>query len=326
MGQLEFDYYIPADVTIDTAGKPDSWDNIYSFDDRKDRFLQSFSGLGMPPIDYITQQGPYQNGVTALDFRLKPRTIQMVHRRLGNCRQDYWDNRTDLINLIRPNRQAANNFVSGRLRKILPNWEVRDLLCFVQSGPKFNARKSDEWDEYSFQETLRFVAHNPILFNPALTSVGWAAEEGGNLVFYDSPDWTDRLVFPIWFGGGVFSSLININYNGTWESFPIIYLSGPLKSPKITNTTTDKKIELQYDISAGETVTINLEYGQKTISNNYGINLIGTATTDSDMTEFSIVPAPIAANGINVLQGFASEIVVGQSEIQITFNERFIGI
>ena len=322
----EFDIYIPPDATINSDGSIADTSEVYYFDDRKDRFLRSFTGWGMPPIRYITQRGPFQHGETALDYRLEPRIIQCLHRRLGNCRNDYWNNRSDLINYVRPNRQEANSFDPGRLRKILPDGSVRDIYVLLQQGPVFSARSLDSWDEYAIQETIRFIAHDPIIFNPETKSAVWEVESLDNLIFYEAVNWTNRAVFPIWFGSSSLSDTVTITYNGTWLSYPTIYIVGPLDNPRMLNNTTDEEIELNYNVSAGETVTINLDYGQKTVTNNTGTDLIGTVTTDSDIATFHIAPDPEAPNGQNELQVTGGNAVIGSTEVSINYLERYIGI
>ena len=76
----------------------------------------------------------------------------------------------------------------------------------------------------------------------------------------------------------------------------------------------------------GETVTINLEYGNKTVVNNAGTNLIGTVTTDSDLATFHIAPDPEAVNGINQLLVTGDDAVIGQTEIRIEWHTNYIGI
>lgn len=332
--QVEYSFYIPPDVTINSDGTIDDMTEVYEFDDRVKLFENSFTGYGMPGISYITQRGPFQHGESVLDYRLEPRIIQLVHRRRGQCRQGYWDNRSDLINFIRPNRQLANSFERGRLRRILPNGTIRDLYVLIQGGPKFNARSTGEWDEFDFQESLRFVAHDPILFDPVLNTASWVLESTENLIFYEAVNWEDRLVFVgddldsggIWFGGSSIGDALNVTYNGTWLAYPTIIITGPLSTPRIFNNTTDEKIQLDYDVSAGETVTVNLEYGIKTVENNFGTNLIGTVSTDSDVSTFHIAPDPEATGGVNELVVFGDDAVVGVTEVRITYNERYIGI
>lgn len=327
MARIEFDYYIPPDTEIATDGSILDMSNVYEFNDLEKSFLRSFTGWGMPPIRYITQRGPFQHGETALDYRLEPRIIQMLHRKNGNCRTDYWDLRSNIINSIRPNRQTANSFEPGRLRKILPDGSIRDLYVYLQQGPAFTARSTDSWDEYSIDEAIRFIAYDPIIFNPETKSAGWNIDSIGNLIFYESPDWENRLVFPIWFSeSSDIGETLEVTYNGTWLSHPTIIIVGPLSEPKIENNTTEEKIELDYDIAVGETVTINLDYGVKTVENNLGTNLIGTVTTDSDIATFHIAPDPEAENGVNELTASGSDGSSDQTQVSLNYFERYIGI
>jgi len=330
----EYDYYIPPSVTINDDGSVSDMSDVYEFDDRDQFFLKSFTGWGMPEINYITQQGPFQNGVTALDYRLKPRIIQYVHRRLGNCRQDYWTHRSDIINKLRPNFQLASTFDTAVLRKILPDGSIRDLDVLIDRGPNFNPRNVSEWDEYAFEETVRFIAFDPIIYDPVLQSATWELEDLENLIFYDAANWPNRAVFDgdtassrgVWFTGDRISDTLSITYDGTWLSYPTITITGPLQSSEITNNTTGEKIELEYNISSGEIVTINLAYGQKTVVNNSGTNLIGTVTTDSDVATFHIAPDPEAPGGVNSLTVDGNGSVINETSVVIEWYTRYIGI
>lgn len=333
MAQIEFDYYIPPDVVINDDGTINDYTNVYNFHNDYDRILMSFSGYGFPTMDHIVQQGPFQNGKTLIDYRLNPRTILFVHKRMGTCRCDYWSNRSELINILRPNRQLQDEFSLGTLRKILPNGDVRDLKVITSRGPRFNPRET-EWAEFDFVESIQFTAYDPILTDPELQSAIWELGDLSNLIFYESVNWENKLVFEgddlfsggIWFGDSSIASTLSVEYNGTWESYPTIYITGPLSTPKIYNNTTGKSVKLEYIISSGETVTINLEYGQRTIMNNFGENLIGTATVDSDFAEFAIVPEPSAPGGVNDLQVVGDYAAAGETEIRVSWNTKYIGI
>jgi len=80
---------------------------------KKGNWVLEASGFGMPDIDYITQQGPFQHGVSARDYRLKPRAVQLLLRQQACDRDDYWDRRTELLNALRPNRDPVG--LSGAL-------------------------------------------------------------------------------------------------------------------------------------------------------------------------------------------------------------------
>lgn len=309
---IEFDEYIAPDGLT------------YEFNDSQVRFLMSFSGFGIPPIEYRTQRGPFQDGETLIDFVLRPRVIQLLHRRGADSRDDYWDIREDLINHIRINRQTvAGNREQGVLRKRLSTGQVRDLNVLIESGPTFAPRNLNAWDERAFQEVLRFIAWDPTLFDPT----------GQSLVF--TLTMADHLVFPVTIIDGAGEDMLfraasvnetnTITYVGTWQTFPTIILTGPMQNPIIENQTTDETIELDYNLSADEIVTIDLAYGSKTVVNDLGTNLIGVVTAASDLATFHLAPDPEAPDGVNTIRvqfGGAS----GAANVALQWIVRYIGI
>jgi hypothetical protein len=317
MAQIEWDYYLSPDISIYTDGSILAADQgkVYSFHDNNLRALMSFTGWGMPPIEYITQRGPYQHGITLLDYRLNPRIIQLVHRRVGGCREDYWDNRSSLIDVLRPNRGGAC-LSRGRLRKILGDGAIRDIYVMIESGPVFSPRGND-WDEWSITETLRFIAHDPIIFDPARNSASWTLSAESALIF--------PITFPIFFGGAIINDTLDITYVGSWLTYPEIVITGPLNGPVIENESTDETISIGWDVPSGKTLTINLGYGVKTVTDSDGINRIGTISTDSDLATFHIAPDPEVAGGVNTLRATGSG-ADANTAVVVTFYDRFIGI
>jgi len=304
--QLEFDQYIAPD------GK------VYHFSNRHDKFLFPIGDLGMAPIRYVTQRGPYQHGVTMLDYFLEPRIIQVRHRRLAKSRTGQWDIRADLLDSVRPNRQTINTLEPGTLRKIMSDGTVRDIKVIVQEGPTFGASLNNGWDEWAIDDVIRFIAHDPTFFDPTRVETSFNFSTFEELVF--------PIDFPIAFFATSFDETDTIYYGGTWLSYPEIVMTGPMNNPIITNTTTGEKIELDYNIALGEIVTITTEYGNKTITNEDGDNLIGTLTTDSDLATFHIAPDPVATNGENVLRAQGAGADSAITSMVVKYYNRYIGI
>ena len=324
----EQDFYIPPDITVNDDGTiaQIDWQKVQRMQDFNDRALISFTGMGMPPIQYITQSGPMQNGETILDFRLQPRIIQYSIRRNHCSRDEYKDGRAELINLLRPNRQPTKKFQNGRLRKVWPDGTTRDISAVIEQGPAFAARNNSKWDEWSYTETLRFKCVDPTWFDPTLVNVNWDAVTYTGLIFgpYDG----NHLIFPdnMVFGtSGVFSGSVAVAYTGTWFAYPVIKIVGPVQSPIIRNLSLGLKIQLDYNVSLGETVTINTAYGNKTIVNNTGTNLIGLISDDTDLN-FYIAPDPVVPNGINTLAVLGAGATAGVSDIDVNYYTRYIGI
>lgn len=283
------------------------------------RFVLNQTGWGTPPIDYITQRSPFQDGVTVRDFFLGPRVIQLLIRQNFCDRDGWWDGRGALLDSIRPNRQLTDTgVVRGTLRRCLPDGSLRDLRVFITEGPRFEPRRQAVWDEHSFQEVLRFIAHDPVVFDPNRIDANFPLTGvPSELVF--------PIDFPIEFGSGDISDTLTITYVGTWKSFPVIVITGPIDTPRIDNLTTGEKLELSADVSPGQIVTIDLSPEVKTVTDNLGANLIGSLTTDSDLQTFHIAPNPEAPLGVNQLTLTGSN-PTGSTAVQVRYFTRYFGI
>jgi hypothetical protein len=138
---------------------------------RKGRWVMQSQGWGTPPIEYITQRGAFQHGETVKDFFLTPRTIQILIDQSFCNREAQWTGRATLLDAIRPNRQTSpTGATPGTLRRILPDGSKRDLKVFISEGPTFDPSPDDGWQEHSFKEVLKFVAYDPVIFDPTVQS------------------------------------------------------------------------------------------------------------------------------------------------------------
>lgn len=300
----EFDLYISPDGTV------------YDLDGSVDRaMVVSLDGQGMPPIQYSTQRGPLQHGETVISYRLQPRVVQMVFRKNACNRQGYWNNRAELLNVLRPNRSVLGTVPQpGKLRKILPDQSIRDLDVLIGQGPVFESNGAD-WDEWSYQEGLRFIAHDPTFYDPSIVTI---AANPAALTDLSVP-----ISVPLSFGPGTVTVLANPVYSGTWLSYPIITLTGPLDAVVVENLTTNESITFAKTLDGGEIVTIDLRFGFKTVRDAGNTNLIGYAS--GDLGSFHLEVDPIAPGGVNNLSIFiASPKATGAVSIQ--YYTRYIGI
>ena len=302
--RLELDYYFTPDG------------ERFDLHNGADTFLISMAGTGMPPITYIQTRGPYQHGVNIIDYRLDPRAIQAVFRQNAGFRQDYWDVRANLLDILRPNRQVAGQLRLGKLRKIIPGGKIRDIDVFIQQGPVFNARTTDVWDDLAITEALLFIAPDPTFYDPTQVCYVWSIDPASNLIF--------PFTFPFTLADSTVSSSQNVVYTGTWLSFPSIEIAGPLETPQIRNDTTGDYIRLDYTIAEGETVTIGLAFGNKTVTSTLRGNIIGLAS--GDIATFHIAPHPEATNGLNVITVTGGNALLGTTTVTLSFYTRYIGI
>lgn len=263
-------------------------------------------GFGMPPLEFITQRGPFQHGETVKDIWLRPRIVQLMVRREACSRPEYWDLRAALLNTMRPNRTALPT--PGRLRKYLANGQVRELFAYPSEGPGFPSHDPNEWQQFSVQDTIRFTCYDPVAQDPVLKSSAYASSGAVG-------------AFPITFPYQIASFGTNapINYLGTWLAYPTIVINGPAVGAVIRNLTTDELISFSYTVASGRSVTFNLEYGRKTVTLDDGTNLIGYVSADSDLGSFHLTP------GSNNMQVFASG-TSAVSSIILSWYDRYIGV
>jgi len=301
----EYDLYIAPDGTE------------LLFDRMSDRFIQTFEGYGMSPIQYVEQQGALQHGSTIYDYKLQKRIIQWTIRQNGCSRWDYWEKRGNFIDTLRPNKHTLNNFGPGKLRKLLPTGAIRDIDVHLEFGPIF-ASPTGNWDEWGFTEAIRFVAPDPTFYDPVVVS-------GTATMGVVNTELEFPITFPIEFGTSLINATLNLTHPGNWLAYPTIVITGPLSGVQITNQATGEIIIFSHELGAAGTVTLTLPYGNKTVVSAGNQNLIGSVLPQSDLATFHIAPAPEAANGVNPIAIIGAGAGVGTA-ITVSFNPRYIGI
>lgn len=284
----------------------------------------SMSGWGLPAADIADVKGPFQHGTNPLSIRMPTREIKLNIRGNGCSRNEYWDNRYALVEALRLNRTNLNDPTPGNLRWYRSNGTVRQLDVMVVKGPNYDPSRT--WDEHSFSDTLVFRAFNPIIYDPKqVTTV------------FDNLQCTilEELVFPfafdndhIIFGGNICLAIntLVVNYAGNWQEYPLITVTGPATNFTITHQQTGLKLSLVgYEIGSGETVTFDLRYGKKTITNNFGDSLLAELTEDSNLGSFAIEPHPVVEGGVNT---FTASVENSTVDTRITFDyyNRYVGI
>lgn len=279
--------------------------NFHTLGGKNSRYELSDSGSGMPPIDYITQRGPYQHGETLKDWFLRPRVVQLVIRNNQCSRAEIYDAREQLLNILRPNRPGGP---IGTLRKRYPNLRTRDLDCAIEQGPRFEPRSARGWDEFSFTETLRFIAFNPIYYDPTVHADSFTLQVH-DLIF--------PITFPILFGASYISG--SITYSGNWIEYPMLTVTGPADNFTISNTTTGELIGIVYPLASGQQIVIDLTYGVKSVTGPGGVNLMPYVSANSNLTTFHL------EQGVNALvlsgQGFGAA-----TQLSVNWKNRYIGV
>lgn len=278
------------------------------------RVLMSWQALGMPDINHLHDRGPFQNGVTVRDFRLDPRLINLQLFERGCKRNDFWCNEAALIDSIRPNRSSVGD--AGTLLFIRPDLTEIEIGARILQGPTGNWDGTGSLKAYDMRESLRFFCEDPVWRLPTALTETFSSSI--------TPACLDTCLDTC-LANDFIAETTAIAYNGTWEGDQItIAITGPMTSPEIINNTTGQSILLNYIVSNGETVTVAILPNQVTVTNNFGVNLIGTVDSTSDLSTFGLVTAgDLSATGSNSITVIGTG-VDGSSEVTFTYFVRHI--
>ena len=278
------------------------------------RVVLSEEGFGTPPLEYVTDRAPFQHGDVVRSFFVGPRPIQLVVLHNFCSRAEYWQGREDFLNMVRP-RMGEQAPVPGKLLYYLSGKKRRQIDVFLDSGPGFTPPESG-WREWTFTEAIRFTAHDPSWYDPAINAQTLLYYEPAlNLIF--------PITFPIVFDETAGIQLF-IDYEGTWLVYPVVDVIGPVTGFTLTNQIDGNTIGLADPVPEDYTVTFDLR-GSKVVTGSDGANWIPSVTADSDLTNFSIIPAPRAPGGRNpmALSGTGTN---AQSRVVVKWYTRYFGI
>ena len=316
------DFGYEFDELIDPAGI------VFRLSDGLGKHLLVESGTGLPPINYLTQRAPYVDGEQLFDYRLQARSVRQTYRHRGKNRSDRWRLYGFLIDALRPNRQVAPWQVvqTLRLRKYLPDGSRWDLNVMPDLAP-MGQRRSAGWDEWSLQEAIRFIAFDPVYFDPDQTVVT-LTDSDEQLEFGDDAQGIDGGVDfepgeRIWFGGGLTATVV---YDGNWFAQPVIEITGPVTDPIITNDSIVERIALDYAIEAGEVVTIDTREASRSVVSGLVGSITGLTLNPSTLATFRLEPEPTAPGGENPIRLFGTDIVEGQTAVTVRYQRRKIAL
>lgn len=270
----------------------------YDLDDRPFRTVLMMEGWGSPSYEIETTRNPYQHGARVTAARANIRPITMVIHHWGFSRDDYWNKRRSLQDILRISRTNVNAPELASLRRVLSTGEVFQLDGFFAQGTRYQ-NDQNRWNEFSFIEQLRFNAYDPIIYDP--TSV---------TVTYDGFDSTA-------------TQTQTLSYVGTWREYPTIVITGPCDDFTITHNDTGHIIEYNKDVDSGETVTIDLM--DKSIESSVHGDVIGEVTQSSGLGQFAVLPDPQITDGDNEIE-YAITNPTAATEVAVTYYKRYESI
>jgi len=291
-------------------------------DARSHRWV-NVAGLMMPPMLHRTQAAPFQHGATWLATVLQPRDIILN-----------WFSRTCDRRAMFDLRDAFSRVINPHLgpftwRTFLPDGRIRELRNVIYDSGLGTELETVNEEPNFFRAVTRFIAEDPVWWGDdhAQTEAP-GVSTGIAFIFPLNPGLAGNRDFDtLEFGGGgsLASRTFSITYDGSWPAYPVIQILGPADDMLLTNNTTGEKLELDYEIADGETVTFDTRFGFKTVESDTAGNIVGYLTTDSDLTTFHLEIDPVATDGLNSFTLSAGN-TTASTRLTIRWEDRYLAI
>lgn len=281
---------------------------VYPLDDGVNSLLIGDDGWGMAQLGRITQHGPLQHGVTDQGYRLRPRSASLVLFIEGSSRQDLYNRRDQLLRIFAPADTSL------KLRWTLS--DVRQIDCFFTGDMSMPSSSRSGFNQ---QVAVNLFCPDPTFYDPAGDDVSFNLGGGGDALVIP-------MEVPMVVGASTLSSINEIEYPGSWQTYPhLIRITGPITDPVVTNTTTDEKLDFTgITISGGDYYDLDLRYGFKTVKDSGGTNKVSDLTNDSDLATWHIAAHPEVVDGENSIAVTGSA-VTQATNVEISYFVRYLG-
>jgi hypothetical protein len=266
--------------------------------------------LGLPPFKAVTERGYKQNRENEVSLYLQPRTLQITFQHNGCSREEYWQMRAALLDICRPNREglAVYTFINEARVK-------RAIQGRIQS-PTFAESDIEEWKEWEFNEPIQIDCYDPTFYDPDIKQASFVHTAADPALVFPA-------AFPIYFDSAIDAYNAAIAYHGTWETFPILIVTGQAQGIIMEHEDLGLFIYFLGTVAVGETLTIDLR--NRTVESDLKGNRFTELAPISDLTSWRLLPAPQVSGGVNNIQ-IGIDGITPETTVTLRFYERYIGI
>ena len=269
-------------------------------------YLTGSLNWGFAPMHRITQRGPFQYGDSDIDFRLDPRVFSLPIVVPASTIDEHLDRRAQLLQIFKP----GNDTATFRLQL---NAYERSIDVKVVGGLSMDTDSKD----FTIRTVVQLRAADPTWFDTYGNTVAISAQLFGTPTPYPKP-------YPVPYGSDTINKITTINYDGSWPSFPVIQCTGPAADLTIVDGRGNIIKFFDY-ISAGDTYTIDLTYGAKTVVDQNGVNKFSTLNIVSNLVNWGLYPDPTILNGTNTIS--VSAIATdANTQVNMFYYNRYIGV
>jgi len=217
--------------------------------------------------------------------------------------------RRELIFALKPKSQSPM-----ALRLTFGTGAIRQIDVVYVEGLEFDGN-----DKSGFYHRTAIVlrAHNQVWYDPSKRVIQLG---GSDISAYREVPTS----IPLRIGIAGFNQVVNVTYAGTYDSFPVIRLFGPMDRFYIQELTTGDYIELTVPIDDGDIVTIDTNYGMKTITDQDGTNLIQYYT--GDIATFRILATEVETTLHGNSYRVEADNTSSNSKVFFEYYNRYIGV
>lgn len=259
----------------------------YPLNDDTSRFVLTTTpgNLGLPPIEFITERRYKQDGVKEVAYRLEARHFYLTHRFETKSREEVFARRTELLDIVRPNRAIYPDTAPALITYIFATEDgtVQRALQGRTLTPRFEATDPETWDEFAFEYVLEIECWEPSLYDPDEQSFSVPSAAATELAF--------PIDFPIWFEDNNIIASGAVPYVGNWYSYPILRVTGPCTSFTVTHEELDKHIYFLGAVIPGEVVEVDLY--NRTVTSDVSGDRFAELGPLSDLQAFRLEPTPV---------------------------------
>lgn len=286
--------------------------NVASFHATMDYpvYLVGTVNFGLAPVTRITQRGPFENGDTDVDFRINPRVMNIPIVVPASSYDDMMQKRSDLMKVFKPGndvtsyRMTWNDGVHGT--------QIRKIDGRIAGGLQFDTSST----EYTIRTVVQLRCADPTWYDDTVTNYDLTALSWG------TPTPIPRL-YPVTYGTdqNTINKITTFTYDGSWNAYPILVLTGGLDDVVITDTLGHViRIDVAIDYPNVWTITLG---DNITIVDQNGVNKFEYLNIDSDLTRWAVYAASgTVPDGVNTISVSAS----GSGTISMSFNTRYVGV
>lgn len=271
--------------------------------------LIAHDGWGMAPLHRLESRGSEQHGLIDEGYRLDARLADLVFRLPGGTLDDLYAQREAALRLFSP------------LAPIILKWSLGSGVRYIDCeyyGDLSMDWSADDWAAPKLAVTLR--AADPTFYDPAAVAVTFVLGGGSDTGAVPTP-------VPTGVGASSIDASQAITYPGTWQALPeLIRVTGPITNFVLSNEITGDAIRAKSGVSigAGHYYDIDPRYGEATVLDDTGANVISNLQDDDDLTVFHLAAAPEAPGGVNVLRLTGSG-VNSATKLELTYFVRYLG-